>query len=748
MHHTFNRNLLGNKFPGVFFIFLFIFSIHSLFGQELYQENYRPQIHVSPSSGFMGDPNGPLKYEGKYRFYWWGHLDSDDLIYWREITKDALNGTPTGFGEWSGSVVIDKNNTSGLGKSGNVPRVALFTLNNNSNGNQSVAAAVSQNAGSFTYIDSNPVLQTNEKDFRDPSVFWHDATKKWIMVITKSDNRSIRFYSSANLLQWVYMSEFKGRGAQQEVWEVPDLFEIPVNGDNLKKKWILTCGMGPNRMQYWVGDFDGNNFRLDTLDNLVTGRNIEGRIFDDFENDYSNWIVAGSAFGSKPVRSELVDQQFVSGKMGMQYITSYHGKDTSVGQLTSAPFTVSNPFLNVLVGGGSMSSVGIRVLIDQTEVGATRNSRNSEQFLWRSIDLSNYIGKTATIQIYDQATGDWGHVNIDHLVFSDVKMELFSENANWIDFGTDYYAGKSFRNYDNDDKRVIYMAWMGNWTYAQNVPTSPWKGSQSLFREVELLYSINEGYSLVQKPINEYKKLRKVGNEVSKINLLVKNEVTIDDFRIPWNVAEFKVSFAIDKGKGAFGIKLAKGTDQEIVIKYDPFTNILSVDRSKLPYSFSGRQWAYAPIFLNGKKELDLHIFLDQSSIEIFANDYKTRLSLLAFNLPAKNDISLFSENETLVKYLQAWELNSIWNIVKKEEIILSTKKEDEFALYPNPAQDFVICPKIKNNSKVTIIDLTGRIIETRFAESHIDISKLAQGVYHIIVETNTEINTFKFVKL
>ncbi len=749
MQNIFRNNILINAFTGVLILMFFIFS-KSVLGQD-YKELYRPQIHVSPTTGFMGDPNGPLKYEGKYRFYWWGHMDSNDLIYWREINKDVLNGTPSGFGEWSGCVVIDTANTSGLSQGSNVPRIALFTLNNNSNGNQSVAAAVSQNAGSFSFLDKNPVLQTNEKDFRDPQVFWHNPTKKWIMIITKSDQRTIRFYSSKNLLQWEYMSEFKGRGAVKEVWEVPDMFEIPVNGDNKNKKWVLTCGMGPNRMQYWVGDFDGTRFTLDTKDNLLTGRNFQGDVFEDFETDLKKWTITGQAFGNSPVESELPEQQVVSGKMGFQYLNSYHGKDLSVGLLQSTPVKINQPFLNVLVGGGNTGKVGIRVIINQNEIGSTRNTRNSEQFMWRSIDLSKYIGETAIIEVFDEATGDWGHINIDQIIFSDVQLELRLENANWIDFGTDYYAGKSLRNYDADDSRLIYMAWMGNWTYAQNVPTSPWKGSQSLFREMELLYSEKEGYSLIQKPIKEYLVLRKSDNEINKTTFSFKKELKINDFRIPWNVAEFKISFEITKENGSFGIKLAQGSAQEIEVKFDPQANLLSVNRSQLPFSFSGLQTTTAPIFLNGKKEIDLHIFLDQASIEVFANDYKTRLSLLTFNEPDKNEVSLFSENEAKVKYLHAWELKSIWNIIKEVKVVLANEKEviEKTTIYPNPSGNSIVCPSIQPRSKVYIIDLTGHIMDCILNEPQtVDVSKLLPGTYFLVVNNDGISEKFKFVKI
>ena len=102
------------------------------------------------------------------------------------------------------------------------------------------------------------------------------------MVVTKPIGRSIEIFSSENLKDWTLESIFNGRGAKREVWEVPDLFQLPLNDDPNNMKWIMSCGMGPNRMQYWVGDFDGSTFTLDTNDNLLTGKHVRGELLADF----------------------------------------------------------------------------------------------------------------------------------------------------------------------------------------------------------------------------------------------------------------------------------------------------------------------------------------------------------------------------------------------------------------------------------------------------------------------------------
>ncbi|MGB3801674.1 MAG: hypothetical protein WA952_17790 [Lewinella sp.] len=100
--------------------------------QQLYTEPYRPQFHVSPSTGFMGDPNGPIKFDGQYHLFWWGHLVSDDLVHWEQLNTNALTDTPAGYGNWSGSVVVDTANTAGFNTATDTAMIAVYTLHTNS----------------------------------------------------------------------------------------------------------------------------------------------------------------------------------------------------------------------------------------------------------------------------------------------------------------------------------------------------------------------------------------------------------------------------------------------------------------------------------------------------------------------------------------------------------------------------------------------------------------------------------------
>lgn len=709
--------------------------------QDRYTELYRPQYHVSPRSSFMGDPNGPIKFDGQYHLFWWGHLVSEDLVYWTEINGNALHGTPSGFGNWSGSVVVDIDNTAGFGTAEDTAMIAVYTLHEDATGYQHQAISYSLNHGSFEYYEGNPVIESSEPDFRDPQVFWYEPDQKWVMVITKPVDRAIRIYSSKDLKVWTLESTFSDRGAKKEVWEVPDLFQLPVNGNADNKKWVMTCGMGPNRMQFWVGEFDGNTFTLAPDDNLLTGKQVPGEVFADFENDYANWSTEGTAFGSSPAFGTLENQQEVRGYTGYQLVNSFQGGDATTGKLVSPSFEITKRHINFQIGGGSGSEVGLRVVVDGEAVETIASTSNTETLQWRGIDVSDHIGKTAHIEIFDDATGGWGHVLVDHIVFSDYQYDTRVENANWADWGLDFYAAKSFRNYDNDDPRKIWLAWMGNWTYARDVPTRPWKGCQSLPRELSLVND-EYGYQLVQKPINELQKLRK--NEFSKNNFSVEGKQSLEAFTPEWNVYELKVSFEVESPDQHFGLSLAEGENTELIIGYDASTSTVYMDRSETTFSFAYKRITEAPVLVPEDSILDLHVFLDQSSVEIFTNDYKTSITSLVFSDVTTTGISLFSENGPVtVNSLVAWDLESIWGITPDQVELPEEPKEplgflenEKMIVYPNPVRrgEYLTCTNA-NTGDLKLYDLTGQLIHESYNALQIP-EDLLPGIYMLSIQS------------
>lgn len=252
----------------------------------LYHEQYRPQFHFSPPQAWMNDPNGLLYYRGTYHLFYqynpystkwgpmhWGHAVSSDMVHW---SNRAIALFPDGHGAiFSGSAVVDINNTSGFGTRAQPPLVAVFTYDNflkanlGETGYQAQGLAYSLDDGrTWIKYDKNPVLRDPAvRNFRDPKVSWYEPRHDWIMTLAVGDH--VSFYSSPDLKHWTHESDF-GRqyGAHFGVWECPDLIEMPVAGTHKTKAVLLvsTNPGGPNGgsgTQYFIGSFDGHKFRLD-----------------------------------------------------------------------------------------------------------------------------------------------------------------------------------------------------------------------------------------------------------------------------------------------------------------------------------------------------------------------------------------------------------------------------------------------------------------------------------------------------
>lgn len=253
----------------------------------LYSEKHRPRFHFSPPAHWMNDPNGLVYLDGEYHLFYqynpygtvwgpmhWGHAVSRDLVHWENMPF-AIG--PDRVGQiWSGSAVVDWNNSSGLGMNGVPPMVAIYTAHNKDFDKdglkqpQSQAIAYSIDRGrSWRKYDGNPVLPNpgDKKDFRDPKVFWHAASHQWIMILAAGDHSE--FYGSPNLRNWRFLSEFgRDMGAHGGVWECPDLLPLTV-GETGETRWVLLQSINPGApnggsgTQYFVGDFDGTRFTPD-----------------------------------------------------------------------------------------------------------------------------------------------------------------------------------------------------------------------------------------------------------------------------------------------------------------------------------------------------------------------------------------------------------------------------------------------------------------------------------------------------
>ncbi|MFF4781478.1 GH32 C-terminal domain-containing protein [Streptomyces griseorubiginosus] len=334
----------------------------------LHQEPYRPQFHFTPAQNWMNDPNGLIYYKGRYHLFFqynpsgdtwgnmsWGHAVSTDLVHWKElpvaIPQDADEMV------FSGSVVLDRNNTTGFGTAKNPPLVAVYTSLVKSNGVQRQSLAYSTDGGTtWTKYSGNPVLDLGSTEFRDPKVFWYAPTRSWLMAVALSDQHRISFYNSADLKHWSHLSDFGPAGATGGVWECPDLFPLPVDGDAKKTKWVLAVNLNPGAIaggsgaQYFVGDFDGTKF---TADDSGPYTAPSGTALQDFESgSFGDWTASGSAFGSGPATGALDGQSPVTGFGGRAFADSFHGGDAATGTLTSPEFTVTGDYVNFRVGGG------------------------------------------------------------------------------------------------------------------------------------------------------------------------------------------------------------------------------------------------------------------------------------------------------------------------------------------------------------------------------------------------------------
>jgi fructan beta-fructosidase len=255
-----------------------------------FSEQHRPQFHFSPPQQWMNDPNGMVYFSGEYHLFYqyfpdsnvwgpmhWGHAVSKDLVHWQHLPI-ALYPDTLGY-IFSGSAVIDWQNTSGLQTGQDPPMIALFTQHSETLAKmgridfQTQSLAYSNDRGrTFTKYLHNPVIQNpGEKDFRDPKVIWDEQSRKWILVLAAG--QKVKFYSSSDLLKWEFLSDFGANaGAHGGVWECPDFFPMKAGE---QEKWVLIVNInpgGPNGgsgTQYFTGNFDGTTFVSDNPGDTV-----------------------------------------------------------------------------------------------------------------------------------------------------------------------------------------------------------------------------------------------------------------------------------------------------------------------------------------------------------------------------------------------------------------------------------------------------------------------------------------------
>lgn len=500
-------------------LFTTAFAVEAADSTSYYDEDYRPQYHFTPEANWMNDPNGMVYYAGEYHLFYqyhpyglqwgpmhWGHAVSKDLVTWEHLPV-ALAPDDKGT-IFSGSAVVDRNNTSGFQTGKEKPLVAIYTQDRE--GHQVQSIAYSNDKGrTWTKYAGNPVIPNpGKKDFRDPKVFWYEKENKWVMVLAAGDR--ILIYTSKNLKQWTYASEFgQGQGSHGGVWECPDLFELPVDGNPNQKKWVMQVSVGNGAisggsgMQYFVGDFDGTHF----------------------------------------------------------------------------------------------------------------------------------------------------------------KNENPSDKVLWTDYGKDFYAAVSWSDIPSSDGRRLWLGWMSNWQYANDVPTSPWRSAASIPRELKLK-TLTGGVRVVQTPVKELQTIRETPKRWKNQTISPASQNVLAG--LSGDTYELHAEFQVTPGSAAeFGFKVRTGRNQFTKVGYDRKNTKLFVDRSE-----SGNV-TFNPTFNTGKEtaplkpvngKVKLRIFVDRSSVEVFGNDGKQVITDIILPDRSSKGLELYAANGGVkVKSLTIHPLKKVW---------------------------------------------------------------------------------------
>ncbi|GAA4869794.1 glycoside hydrolase family 32 protein [Saccharopolyspora cebuensis] len=468
---------------------------------------WRPEVHFTPARNWMNDPNGLVFHQGEYHLFFqhnpestehanlsWGHAISTDLARWQELDVALL---PDELGEiYSGSAVVDHHDTSGF-FGGGAGLVAIYTSAGDTQ-QQSIAHSA-DNGRTWTKFEGNPVIPNpGVQDFRDPKVIRHEPTGQWVLMLAAGDH--IRFYGSPNLREWRLLSEFgREHGAHGGVWECPDLFELPVDGDTADTRWVLVVSINPggpaggSGTQYFLGDFDGTAF-----------------------------VAEGPA-----------------------------------------------------------------------------------------------------------------------------------EQVRWAERSADFYAAQSWSDVPAADGRRLWVGWLSNWAYAQQVPTSPWRGAMTVPRQVGLT-ATDSGPALTQRPVAELDRLRTGARRWS-------GAVTGPGPEFAGTALDVVAEFRLDTAT-SFGFDVFAGEAGRTRVGYDVAAGELFVDRTasgSTPVSATFPAKHGAPLAVPDGV-LRLRLIADRSCVEVYADRGQVVLTELVFPDAGSDALRLFATGgRVLVPSLEVFDLTA-----------------------------------------------------------------------------------------
>jgi sucrose-6-phosphate hydrolase SacC (GH32 family) len=533
---------------------------------------------------------------------------------------------------------------------------------------QSIAYSLDEGMTWTTYDAANPVILSPPapyadqwREFRDPFVFWHDVTQKWVAVLSLAQLHKLLIYTSANLKDWTFTSEFGPMNAVGGVWECPSIFPLALDGNEAETKWVVQIGLNPggppgvvgSGTQYMVGSFNGTAFVADsntrppasTSTSPCRPGTTANVTFQDFEGtaDFASrgWVATGGLVGAAPAQGTLSGQQAVSGYTGSRLVNTFLNGDSTTGTLTSPPFTITRPFINFLIGGGNAPGVQCVNLKVGDQVVRTATGSDSEQLLPKSWDVTALINQSAVIEIADLSTTGWGHILVDEISFSDVSAE--PRGTNWMDWGPDYYAAAPFNGLPSADRTNI--AWMNNWQYAGVIPTSPWRSMMSIPRKLSLK-TINGWPTLIQQPVANWAALQ-TGTYSNALDTVAEGSQPIP---LSGKSIDVTITFS-DRNEASpsqFGLLLRATSDlaQQTRVGYDFGTKRMFVDRTKsgnVGFDGTFSNTYYAPLAPGSGGKVTMRILLDSSSVEVFGGEGEVTLSAQIFPQDTGIDVRLFS---------------------------------------------------------------------------------------------------------
>lgn len=652
-------------------------------------EAFRPQVHFSPNEKWMNDPNGMFYLDGEYHLFFqhnpdasiwgpmhWGHAVSNDLVHWKELPI-ALYPDEQGT-IFSGSAVVDWNNSSGLGSKENPPVVALYTYHNaemEKQGRidyQTQALAYSlDNGRTWKKYSGNPVIENpGIKDFRDPKVMWHEPTGKWVMVLAQKDH--IGFYSSDNLIDWSLTSTFGEKiGSHGGVWECPELLLMPIEGTD-QHRYVLLVSIspgGPNggsATQYFVGDFDGKEFVLDSdWENELTPTDAQfpdGTVFDDFENGAAKWQSDGVAFENAPTTGGHINQLPPTGYSGQQLVNSFADEDRATGTLTSESFIITEPFINFRIGGGHHPDrVGIQLIVDGNVV-KSQTGLNREMLHHASWSVSEWIGESAHFRILDNEKGSWGHTYIDDIVFAKQPATNRVEPAIWLDHGADNYAGVTFfKSPDSDETRHVFMGWMSNWLYANEVPTEKWRSAMTLPRSLHLV-DTNAGLRVRSQLVSEVDSLVEASVEAPSLDS--GETISLSAIDNSGRESALRYSFEVSDGVTTpVSVRFENEQGEFVHIEINKQNAAVTLDRSHSGRTEFNEQFANLQkgqlTTVNGS--FNVEVVIDRSSLELFIDNGTTVMTSLVFPESVYDTLRVHPQSSAL-KQVSIERLGSVWN--------------------------------------------------------------------------------------